>query len=404
MARVVIPITGVDEESRSQLEYALTFASEEIVSYRINDPDLTIEVEVSTDAACEPVRRKIQELVGRYEKREFGVPKTIQFKQERDLPIIDAWSGLMERKWVTPVGQGHVILRGMAAQLLSLIDAKVDGTFARFFEAEREFYPATILCKTLDRIHHFTSFPEHVDFVAHLKGDLDVLNTFSNACREQGWSAALHEGRMGENDFAICPSCCYHCYEGMENWQLEFPGRCTTMVVPCHRYEGANHRTMSRLRAFTMPEVVWIGHPRFVMEGRAKAEELIVQWAKDWELVGSFETANDMFFTQDYSVKASFQRQQEAKRELRLLIPAEKQSISVFSSNFHGMTFAKAFNITVGGRHATSACVGWGYERWVYAIFSQFGFDVNEWPSGLKEEFADHRAHKAKWKRLPSKS
>jgi seryl-tRNA synthetase len=398
MPRVVIPITGVDEESRSQLEYALTFASEDIVSYRINGIDATIEAEVSTEAACEPVRRKIQELVGRYEKREFGLPKTIQFKQERDLPIIDAWSGLIERKWVTPVGQGHVILRGMAAQLLSLIDAKVDGVFARFFEAEREFYPATILCKTLDRIHHFTSFPEHVDFVAHLKGDLDVLNKFSNDCREQGWSPALHEGRMGENDFAICPSCCYHCYEGMENWQLEFPGRCTTMVVPCHRYEGANHRTMSRLRAFTMPEVVWIGHPRFVIEGRAKAEELIVQWAKDWELVGSFETANDMFFTQDFAVKASFQRQQEAKKELRLLIPAEKQSISVFSSNFHAMTFGKAFNITLGERPATSACVGWGYERWVYAIFSQFGFDVNEWPSGLKEEFADYRAHKAKWK------
>jgi seryl-tRNA synthetase len=392
MPRVVIPITGVDEESRSQLEYALTFASEDIVSYRINGIDAIIEAEVSTKAACEPVRRKIQELVGRYERREFGLPKAIEFKQEHDLPIIDAWSGLLERKWVTPVGQGHVILRGMAAQLLKLIEAKVDGVFARTFNAEREFYPATILCKSLDRIHHFTSFPEHIDFVAHLKGDLDVLNKFSNACRDQGWSAALHEGRMGENDFAICPSCCYHCYEGMENWQLDPPGRCTTMAVACHRYEGANHRTMSRLRAFTQRDVVWVGHPRFVMEGRAKAEELIVQWAKDWELVGSFETANDMFFTEDYSVKASFQRQQQAKKELRLLIPAEKQSISVFSSNFHGMTFGKAFNITVGGRPATSACVGWGYERWVYAIFSQFGFDVNQWPIRLREEFESHRS------------
>jgi hypothetical protein len=126
------------------------------------------------------------------------------------------------------------------------------------------------------------------------------------------------------------------------------------------------------------------------MEGRAKAEELIVQWAKDWELVGSFETANDMFFTQDYAVKASFQRQQQAKKELRLAIPFEKQSISVFSSNFHSMTFGKAFNITLNGRPATSACVGWGYERWVYAIFSQFGMDWEQWPARLREEFANH--------------
>ncbi len=395
MPHVVIPITEVDEESRSQLEYALTFASEDIVSYRINVTDAVIEAELSTEAAREPVRRKILDLVQRYQRREFGLPKAIEFRQERDLPIIDAWSGLLERKWVTPVGQGHVILRGMAARLLNLIEARIDSVFVHFFRAEREFYPATILCRTLDRIHHFTSFPEHIDFVAHLKSDLDVLNKFSTECREQGWSPTLHEGRMGESDFAISPSCCYHCYEGMENWQLESPGRCTTMAVACHRYEGANHRTMTRLRAFTQRDVVWVGHPRYVMEGRAKAEELIVQWAKDWELVGSFETANDMFFTQDYAVKASFQRQQQAKKELRLLIPAEKQSISVFSSNFHGTTFGKAFNITLGGRPATSACVGWGYERWVYAIFSQFGFDVEQWPSRLKEEFENHGVGKA---------
>jgi seryl-tRNA synthetase len=392
---VPIPAGDTDADARSQLEYALSFASEDIVSYKINDGGSMVEVEVATEAACPAVTQRVQELVKRYQQREFGMAKTIEFKQERDLPVIDAWTGLIERKWVTPVGQGHVILRGLASQLYSFIDAKVNA-FARNFGAEREFYPATILCKTLDRIHHFTSFPEHIDFVAHLKGDLHVLNEFSGECREKGWSPSLHEGRMGENDFAICPSCCYHCYEGMENWELEAPGRCTTMAVACHRYEGANHRTMTRLRAFTQRDVVWVGHPRFVMEGRSKAEEMIVQWAREWELTGSFETANDMFFTQDYAVKASFQRQQQAKKELRLAIPSEKVSISVFSSNFHSMTFGKAFNISLGGRPATSACVGWGYERWVYAIFSQFGLDWQAWPAQLREEFASHIAAKAR--------
>src|ERR1019366_3284050 len=108
----------------------------------------------------------------------------------------------------------------------------------------------------------------------------------SDLCKEHGWSPARHEGRMAENNFAISPSCCYHCYEGMENWQLDSPGRCMTAILTCHRYEGANHRTMTRLRSFTMREVIWVGHPRFAMEGRAKAEELIVQWAKDWALAG----------------------------------------------------------------------------------------------------------------------
>jgi len=62
---------------------------------------------------------------------------------------------------------------------------------------------------------------------------------------------------------------------------------------------------------------------------------MIVQWAKDWEVVGTFETANDMFFTQDYAVKASFQRQQQAKKELKLLIPSKINPSASSRPNFH---------------------------------------------------------------------
>jgi seryl-tRNA synthetase len=394
MPRIVIPISAVDPQYLSQLEYALTFASEDVVSYSINRTDLTIEAELKSDEARDEATQKIKELVQRYERREFGSVTAVHFRNDRELPVIDAWQGLLDRKWVSPVGEGHVVLRGLAAALVELLDAKIDRTFARAYGAEREFYPSTILCTTLDRVHHFTSFPEHIDFVSHLKPDLAVIDAFSKECREGGWSAEMHSGRMAPNDFAIAPSCCYHCYEAMEGWRVEPPGRSITALLACHRYEGANHRSLSRLRAFTMREVVWIGHPSYVIESRSKAEELIIQWAKEWELVGTFETANDLFFTEDYAVKASFQRQQQAKKELRLLIPAEQQAISVFSSNFHATTFGKAFNITVADRPAASACIGWGYERWIYAIFSQFGFDRTKWPAQLRDELEKHNLAK----------
>lgn len=392
MTRITIPVEGVDKDYLAQLEYALAFASEDIVSCRISEEGSTIEAEIKSEAARESASEKIRELIQRYSRREFGLQQNIQFAQERDLPEIDAWNGLLERKWVTPVGTGHVILRGPAAQLLSLVDRKAQTMFARHFNAELEIYPNTIKNETLDRCAHFTSFPEHMDFVANLKQDLDVLNGFSNDCREKGWSEDLHEGRMSRTAFSISPSCCYHCYEGMEGWKVEAPGRSATMILACHRYEGANHRSMSRLRAFHMREVVFIGTPRYVIEARAKGEELILQWAKDWELSCTFEIANDMFFTQDFSIKASFQRLQQAKKELQLKLPGEKQSLSVFSSNFHASTFGKAFNITVGERPATTGCLAWGLERWVYAIFSQFGFDVKEWPAGVREEFERMKA------------
>ena len=43
MPRISIPIPGVDPGSRAQLEYALTFASEDLLSYEINVENSTIE-------------------------------------------------------------------------------------------------------------------------------------------------------------------------------------------------------------------------------------------------------------------------------------------------------------------------------------------------------------------------
>jgi aryl carrier-like protein len=388
MPIVIVPFKkiGTDSDSRAQLEYALTFISEDVEQYRIDEASAHVEIVVACGSDSAAIEMRARELVARYEKSEFGLKKKVDFEQSFDRPVVDAWEGLLSRRLVTPIGEGHVILRGLAASLAAVVHDRIDRTFVPAFQSEREIYPPTILCSTLDRVNHFTSFPEHVDFVSHLRRDLEVINSYAADCKTNGWSPSLHEGRMAEHDFAISPSCCYHCYEGMEGWLLKSPGRSTTMSLACHRYEGANHRTLNRLRAFTMREVVWVGQPDYVIASRAKAEALIIEWAKDWQLSCSFETANDMFFTDDYAVKASFQRQQQAKRELRVQVPFEKQSISCFSSNFHSTSFGKAFNIRVDQRVATSGCIGWGIERWVYAIFSQFGFDPRAWPAGLQAD------------------
>ena len=382
-----IPLQNHDREYLGQIEYALAFCCEDIAHYQISEADRSVRIECVAGARIETVRRKVDELLARYSQPEFGLKSIVHLDQRRQLPPVDAWGGLVERRWATPVGEGHVLLRGPAAQLFAMIDRKTQEMFASEFQAEEEIYPSTIQSETLHRCNHFTSFPEHMDFVAHLKQDVDVLSEFANRCRSEGWSAKLHDGNMSRHEFSISPSCCYHAYEGMEDWKLEKPGRCITALLDCHRFEGANHSYMSRLRAFHMREVIWVGHPAYVTSSRARADELIQQWARDWELSCTFETANDMFFTEDFAVKASFQRQQQAKRELRLEIPAENRAISVFSSNFHSTTFGRAFAITVAGKPATSACVGWGLERWVYAVFSQFGLEIERWPARLLREF-----------------
>ncbi len=386
MKHLTLPIGEVPDEILPQLEYAVAFAADGIRKHSVNLGSRTIELELDDDANENVVAENVSQLVERYRSPEFGLSSKVFFEQRADVKNFDAWQELLERRWVTEVGDGHVILRGLAARMVDAIDAKIRETFVTEFGAEHERYPATIRAETLDRCNHFTSFPEHVDFVAHLRSDVTNLKAFADDCRAEGWQPRHHEGRMGAHSFAISPSCCYHCYEGMEGWDLGSANRAVTTVVGCHRYEGTNLTTMSRLRAFTMREIIWVGHPRYVISSRHRADELMVEWARSWGLHCSFETANDMFFTDDFSVKASFQRQQEAKRELRMLIPQESRSISVFSSNFHSNTFGKAFHITAGDRPAASACIGWGYERMAYAVFSQFGLDSTDWPDAIRHD------------------
>lgn len=388
MATVRIPLIDSQSDYLAQVRYALSFATEDIAGYELAGDGGGAELVLTTrEGASEAsVRDKVGRLLERYADRRFGLKEAVHFSQQRDLPVFDAYSALLERRWITPVGPGHLVLRGGAARLMRAIDEKLLDVIAGEFGAEEEVYPSTILCSSLDRVSHFTSFPEHVDFVSHLRRDLDVLSEFARGCREGGWRPELHEGSMSPPDFAVCPSCCYHCYEAMEGWRLQRPGRSVTAKVACHRYEGQNTTAMSRLRAFHMREVVWVGHPEYVRECRRRTDQLLIQWAKDWELDCTFENANDMFFTEDYAIKASFQRQQEAKRELRMRIPFENKTMACCSTNFHAATFGKAFDIQVDGRPATSACLGWGCERWVYAVFSQFGLDESAWPEGVRAD------------------
>jgi len=386
MEELYVSLSGVDRSALEQIEYSMTFASTLISKFEV-DPDMeriVVHFERAEDSGT--VEKAVEGIVDRFKEGDFGFQAKVYFEQHLPIQATKAWSEMLRRGIVTPIGDGHVVMRGIAADLMQTIDRKIDSVFAKEFSAEREFYPATIKCETLDQCAHFTSFPEHIDFVGHLRSDLHVLGEFSEECRKSGWSSNLHHGRMDEIEYAVSPSCCYHCYEGMEGWVLEPPGRCVTATLACHRYEGTNQESLSRLRAFTMREIVWVGLPKYVLESRARADELVISWAKEWGFDCIFESANDMFFTNDYQVKASFQRQQEAKKELRLLVPDEERRISVCSSNFHVVSFGKAFNTRVGNRPATSGCLAWGFERCVYAILSQFGFEIEDWPEGLRRD------------------
>jgi hypothetical protein len=168
---------------------------------------------------------------------------------------------------------------------------------------------------------------------------------------------------------------------------LEGDGIAVSAISKCHRFESKNHSDFGRLMDFSMREIIFVGRPEFVKENRLQAIEYIKELAAEWNVDSWLEIANDPFFTNDFQVKASFQRNQEMKYELRLSIPYLGKSIACSSVNFHSNTFGNAFNIKVGRRPAVTGCVGFGIERWAFAFLSQFGLDEALWPERFREEF-----------------
>ena len=61
--------------------------------------------------------------------------------------------------------------------------------------------------------------------------------------------------------------------------------------------------------------------------------------------------------------------------------------LAVLSSNLHGLTFSKTFNISGDDWPVHTGCLGFGLERLVIALVAQHGVNPISWPEKLKAEW-----------------
>jgi seryl-tRNA synthetase len=376
------------------MEYAAWFTDEHLERVELRDGQLVVGfgAGVTEDA----LRAKLDRLVARFvqmadfEARElFRTPGAAVGGDP-----CDPYNELLARGWVVELGRGQVALRGLALELLEFLDEAFVRRVGGPASARPEYYPSVMTTERVNRCNHFGSFPEHVHFVTHLREDLDVLDDFARELRAAGgWTPEVLgklERPMASPAIVLNPSVCYNCYASLENTTITGDGFVVTARSRCHRYESGNHRTLSRLMDFSMREVIYVGSPDFVKRERDRSIELTRGLVEHWGLASWMETANDPFFTNDFEVKAKFQRQNDMKYELRM--PLATGSVAVASSNFHAVTFGKAFNIQRVPEGAPHGAQGRGLERWIYAVFSQVGLEPASWPAGLRADFESWQA------------
>jgi seryl-tRNA synthetase len=386
----VVSLERLAPGQHGQLKYACAFVDEHIDSIDVDEQH--IRITHHSPGGNEQIEQRVNRLIDRFSKGDFGFKENILFRHEGPAPYRgDIIAELHEQKTIKQLEPGMFIFREPFTTLMRFMDHAFVTKVGRRFPVKEESYPAVIHCETLNKTNHFTSFPEHIHFVSHLREDLDVIEGFSQSIREAGgWKqtdALALDANMPRPAYAMNPSTCYHCYEGLQDEVLEGDGIAVSAISKCHRFESKNHSDFGRLMDFSMREIIFVGRPEFVKENRLQAIEYIKELAAEWDVDSWLEIANDPFFTNDFQVKASFQRNQEMKYELRLSIPYLGKSIACSSVNFHSNTFGNAFNIKVGKRAAVTGCVGFGIERWAFAFLSQFGLDEALWPQRFREEF-----------------
>tara|TARA_B100001057_G_C22867153_1_gene957055 strand:+ start:4604 stop:5800 length:1197 start_codon:yes stop_codon:yes gene_type:complete len=293
---------------------------------------------------------------------------------------------LISSKKMQEVHQGLFVWREPISKLLDFLDFIVVKRFARPFNARLEKHPNVIAIESLAKTNHLTSFPEHLHFIAHLKPELDNIDRYSDKIKAEGMDETLKNINTSPPEIVQNPSTCYNCFASLKNSKIN-DNIAITAKSSCHRYESSNHVQLGRLLEFDLREVIFIGSPEYVRSTRERTLLLIQDFVTDWELGGSLQSENDPFFTSDFKIKAKHQREMKMKYEYRSFTNRGKDNMSIMSSNLHGLTFSKAFNIKSDNGPVHTGCLGFGIERFAISFIAQHSLDIRNWPKKIRSDW-----------------
>ncbi len=211
------------------------------------------------------------------------------------------------------------------------------------------------------------------------KNTLDVTNYTTN--NKKLCNYVSHDCSGMIIDGILNPAACQPLYKTIKQVKDE---KLYTGFARVFRFEGDNYFELSRLREYSVRELVYISKEHNVKNFKNQIIELVKKVIKELNLTSTIEVANDMFFEEEFASKSVFQIINENKLEIKLYLN-KTETVSAGSLNEHGDFFAKKWNIKIDDEYANTFCLGLGIERWCYAILCQFGYNEDEWPDNIKD-------------------
>ncbi|MFC8564863.1 hypothetical protein ACFUIW_03690 [Streptomyces sp. NPDC057245] len=281
-----------------------------------------------------------------------------------------------------PVGlrwnpRGYTALSGELLALAERCDAAfvLLGGGADTGERPRaEEYPALLAAEDLAPVGYLASFPHLATFAVSLAPDEDNLRRFAASVRQApaGEVPPAAQAPVGE---VLTPAACYHVYAGHRGEELAAPLTVTTRNT-CFRRE-AHYAPLRRQWSFRMRELVRLGTREEVRHFLAVTRAALDRFLAELDLPAGWEAATDPFFDPAAHPQYLAQKLRPTKFE------ACYEGLAVASANLHEDHFGRAYGLTRDGAPATSGCVAFGVERWLYALTDRWGADPAGWPDVL---------------------
>ena len=288
------------------------------------------------------------------------------------------YEGLVSHRLIIPAGVQGAFGRG------AVFEDVLERTNARITEISRDdgaevyTFPPVIDRRILERVDYLDSFP-------HLAGT--VFSFFGKEKEARELSTRVHEGKpwgdlQGITDVVLNPAACYPVYPTMTG-TLPERGRLVTMLNWVYRHEPSPEPT--RMQSFRVREFVRAGSADEVVAWRDAWLERGVSLLRDLGLPARSDVASDPFFGRGGKVLAASQKELKLKFEVLVPVISEESPTAVCSFNCHQEHFGEVFHIrTADGNVAHTACLGFGLERVVMALFKTHGFDPAAWPEAVR--------------------
>jgi seryl-tRNA synthetase len=383
--RLVITLTlktRIPDDLRAEVSEKLPYASERLLSFEISQDGRSLDVAIGPGGDPAEVETKIRDLVTRMISGHRAVnPEEIYRHRMTPPNSAHVWESLVAMGLLAEEGPGQVALLGDASQVADALDLLFCEIARRAFVAVPHQYPTMLPMAALDRCHYFSSFPHHVTFAPHVREDVEAITHLGDpAGRGDDRSFLQH---LATPAHALSPAVCFHTYLLLADRKLD---RELTVTAKgrCFRFESKNMATLERSWDFSMREVIFVGPRKWVDEMRQKALREVEELVERLGLDAWIETANDPFFATNFVAKRYHQLMTQAKYELRLSLPYSGKSVAAASFNVHGDFFGRSFGIAHDEGFASTGCLAFGVERWVWSLFSQFGPNVGDWPLSVR--------------------